>query len=124
MQAPSFSTTPDPGLDELVVGGPVKTATVTLTDHAGQGALTRGAVLGLSGGVYGRINGGAPYLVGIAQAVLAQDADPSGGDVQALVYLMADVNEDKLNFGGAVVMDDVREALRSWSIFPKKPVSA
>lgn len=123
MNDPSFATTQDPGLDELIVGGPVKTATVTLTENQGQGALTRGAVLGYAASKYARVHQTGSYPATTAVAVLAKDADPSGGDVEALVYVMADVNENKLNFGGTVVAANVRKPLQDYHIFLKQTLA-
>lgn len=121
---PSFSEGTDIAFDELVTGGPVKTRSVTLTNNQSVGALSRGAVLGLDSGKYAIVHQTGSYPASTARAILAEDADPSSGDVTALVYEAGDFNEDSLSFGGTVDADDVREYLRALDIFLKDPVSA
>lgn len=121
-QTPGFTQNADQVLDELVVGGPVKTRSVTLTDTNAQGALTRGAVLGYDGTDYARAHQTGAHTAATARAILAADADPSGGDVQALVYEAGDFNEDELTLGGTVTVAQVREALRAVGIHLKTPV--
>ncbi len=120
---PEFTQNAEHVLDELLVGGPVKTRSVNLTENQAQGALTRGAVLGFDGTDYARVHQTGAFGAATARAVLAEDADPSGGDVQALVYEAADINEDAVSLGGTVTADQVRESLRGLGIFLKKPVS-
>jgi len=124
MSNPSFASTPY-SPDRLIAGDfPVVTIDVTLTENQAQGALTRGAVLGLAGGKYARVHQTGSYLASTARAILAIDADPSGGDVTASVYVTGEFNEDSLNFGGTVVADDVRQTLQDYIVFLRKPVSA
>lgn len=99
------------------------TAVVTLTDNESIGALTRGAVLGFLGGSYANLHQTGTYPASTARAILADDADPSSGDVEAMVYLSGEFNEDELGYGGTVDNDDVREILAQNSIYLKSPVS-
>lgn len=126
MGNPSFTQNADVAIDELLAGGPVKTRTVTLTDLNTQGALTRGAVLGMvtAGELYGRSESGAVDGSEVPRAVLAKDADPSGGDIQGLIYDAADLNETKLSFGTGHDADSVREDLRAVGIHLKDPLPA
>ncbi len=57
-------------------------------------------------------------------AILAEAADATDGDVQALVYLSGAFNEDQVVFGGTDVIATHRAALRDLNIYLKKPVSA
>ena len=122
MSDPSFTQNADVDLDELLVGGPVKTREINLTENQAQGALTRGAVLGYDGTDYARVHQTGTFGATTARAVLAKDADPSGGDVTALVYEAGDFNETELNLGGTVVLADIREPLRALGIHLKDPV--
>ncbi len=125
MSSPEYTQTQDPGLDELVVGGPVKTRTVTLTENQAQGEISRGAILGYDGTNYASVHQTGAHTAATSRAVLAQEtADPSGGDIDVLVYDEADLNEEKLSTGGTVTVDQCREALRAVGIHLKKPVSA
>jgi len=121
---PSYSESAEHLNDELILEGPVKTRTVTITDNQSVGALSRGTVLGWNGTVYGIVHQTGGFGTLSARAVLAEDCDPTGADVDALVYEMADVNEDKLILGGTVTLAQVREPLRALGLFLKKPVSA
>ena len=125
MTDPSFSsaaTNPD-----RLIAGDLKLVTraVTLTDNQGQGALTRGAVLGKhTDDTYGRVHQTGNYGAATARAILAKDADPSGGDVQAQVYELGEFNETELNLGGTVTLAQVREPLRAVGIYLKVPVGS
>lgn len=125
MQNPSFTKGSDVVFDELVVGGPVKTRTVTVANNQAQGALTRGAVLGMhTDGTYARVHQTGNYGAATARAVLAKDCDPTGGNVSALVYDGGEFNEAKLNLGGTVTLANVREPLRAVGIHLKAAVPA
>lgn len=54
------------------------------------------------------------------RAVLAHKVDPTGGDVEAIVYLTGDFNRDELKFGGDDTAADHEDALRDLSIFIHK----
>lgn len=126
MPDPDFSTsayTPD----RLIAGdSDLVTREVTLTENQAQGALTRGAVLGyfVTDDKYARVHQTGNYTATTAKAILAKDADPSSGDVTALVYVAGEINEDRVNLGGTVTADDVRESLQSVGIYLKSPTSA
>lgn len=123
-QNPSFTENAEHVLDELLVGGPIRTRTITLADNQAVGALTRGAVIARhSDDTHAVVHETGNYAASKAVAILAAAADPSGGDVEALVYVEGDFNEDLLSFGGTVDADAVREVLQDRSIYLKKPVS-
>jgi hypothetical protein len=50
-------------------------------------------------------------------AILAEDADATSGDVEALIYERGDFNEASLNFGTGHTATTVREMLRSRGVF-------
>ncbi len=121
---PSFSSTPF-SPDRLLAGDHKHvTAVVTLTDNQSIGALTRGAVLGFAAAKYANLHQTGSYTASTVRAILADDADPSSGDVEAMVYLTGEFNEDELVYGGTVDNDDVRELAATQSIYLKSPVSA
>jgi Bacteriophage lambda head decoration protein D len=99
------------------------TKMVTLT---GAGALVRGTVLG-------RITASDKYLTSLSaaadgsqvpKAILAQDADATGGDVLVPVYFTGEFNEDALVLGAAHTLASIRDGLRQMGIFLKKIVAA
>lgn len=57
-------------------------------------------------------------------AVLAQDADASEADADAVTYLSGHFNEDALTFGGDDGIADHRAALRGLGIYTSKNVGA
>ena len=121
---PSFSS--DAEVIDRLIAGDLKLVTrqVLLADNQSVGALTRGAVLGFALGGYSIVHQTGSFPASTARAILAKDADPSGGPVVALVYELGEFNEDALSFGGTVDADDVREVLRTVGIYLKNPVSA
>ena len=126
MTDPSFSSTPYTP-DRLIAGDEkLITREVTLTENQAQGALVRGAVLGYDSAAdkYARVHQLGLHGAATARAVLAKDADPSGGDVTAVVYDQGEFNEDSLTLGGTVTLANVREPLRAVGVHLKSPVSA
>lgn len=57
-------------------------------------------------------------------AILADDADPSGGDVTCGIYKTGEFNLNKLSFGTGLTAALVKDALRRLGIFLKDAVSA
>lgn len=55
--------------------------------------------------------------------ILLEDADASGGDVQAHVYLSGAFNQHELTFGGTDTADTHRDALRDLNIYLKASVA-
>lgn len=60
----------------------------------------------------------------VPESVLAVDADGSGGDVQAIVYLTGEFNPDKMTIDGGLSLATITESLRKIGIFLKKVVPA
>lgn len=58
------------------------------------------------------------------QAILGDDADPSGGDVIAPLYLTGEYNANALSFGSGLSAALVKPPLRRLGIFVKDAVSA
>lgn len=97
-----------------LLGGdyPRQAKKVTVVDSV---ALEKGAVLG-------RITSGGKYKLSAAAdsdgsetptAILAEDTDASGGDVEALVYLSGEFVSDELNFGSGHDAASVESAFRA-----------
>lgn len=110
--------------DGLIAGTkPIVGKKVTLT---GSAALTRGAVLGriTSGGNYQLVDDTAVDGSETADAILAEPADATSADVEALVYLEGEFNEDALTFGGDDTADDHRQSLRQRGIHLHKTLAA
>ena len=89
-------------------------------------ALTRGAVLGrvTADGKYLLSASGAVDGSEVPDAILADDADASGGDVEAIVYRSGEFNEDRVTLGTGHTVASIRQGLRERSIFLKKAVAA
>ncbi|MEL6218596.1 MAG: head decoration protein [Pseudomonadota bacterium] len=94
---------------------------------ASSAALTAGAVLG-------RVTASGSYLLSATgagngsetpSAILAEDADASGGDAEALVYFSGSFDAGKLTFGTGHDADTVETALRAAQapIFLKTAIS-
>lgn len=111
---------------ELIAGDfPLVTREVDLTDISASGALTEGALLGkvTANGKYGLSLTGSADGSEVPRAILAIDADPSGGDVKAMIFETGIFDETLVVYGAAHTADSVREGLRDLSIFLRKPVA-
>ena len=111
--------------DNLIAGTTqLVTDSVTIASSA---ALVRGAVLGVitSGGKYILSATAAGDGSETAYAVLAEDADASGGDVTGVaVYIKGEFNENALSFGVGHDAASVKPQLRAVGIFTKSAVTA
>lgn len=118
----SSSFTPD----RLHAGDfPIATIQGTLTNNQSQGACTRGTILAQhTDGTWGKVHQTGNYAAAKARGILAKDADPSGGDVEVIIYATGDFNEDRVSLGGTVVLADVRAILEGWNVYLRNPVSA
>jgi len=105
--------------DKLLAGDyPVVTDIVTIDT----GVLTRGTCLGkiTTGGKHVIVNSASSDGSQNPVAILAEDADASAGDVQAVVYLSGAFNQAAVTFGGTDTADTHRAALRNLNIYLKK----
>lgn len=110
--------------DKLYAGDfPRECLPVTLTGGA---ALVRGAVLG-------EITANGKFQLALAaavdgsqnpKAILAEAADASGGDVQALAFFTGDFNPNALTFGVGVTAANSNDALRALNIFLRNIVDS
>lgn len=108
----STTFTPD-----RLIAGHLPPHAVKITLIAGQN-LPRGAVLG-------KITASGKYNLSLAaagdgsqtpDAVLAQDTDASGGDVQTIAYVRGDFDENELVLGTGHTLASIREGLRDKGI--------
>jgi hypothetical protein len=110
--------------DQLHTGDfPIRTRDITVL--SGQN-LTRGALLG-------RITASGKYVLSLSasvdgsevpDAILAEDADASGGDKLGIVYIAGDFNQDALIYGTGHSAASVKDTLRGKSIYLHGPLSA
>lgn len=111
--------------DNLLAGhADVITDVVTIASSA---ALTRGAVLGkiTSGGKYQLSASAAGDGSETPVAILAEDADASGGDVTNVpVYIAGEFNQDAVTLGTGHTVASVKDALAQKGVFLKDPVPA
>lgn len=108
--------------DKLLAGDyPAVTDIVTID----AGALVRGTLLGkiTATGKYIKCDSAAVDGSQAPLAILAEDADATGGDVQAVIYLSGAFNQDAVVFGGADTAATHRTALRDLNIYLKKAVA-
>ncbi len=79
-----------------------------------------------AGAVLGEVTSSGKYVLSASDAtdgseapsaVLWEDVDASGGDVDAEVLITGDVRGDKLTLGTGHTTDSVRKALRGLSLF-------
>ncbi len=111
--------------DQLIAGRfPLVTQPVTIA--AGAAVLKRGTVLGI-------VTASGKYIQSVKTAadgsqnpvaILADDADPTGGDVQAGVYLTGEFNQNAIIFDASWTVATLTAPLRALSIFLKPSVSA
>lgn len=103
--------------DRLFAGEfPRESVKVTLN----AGTLVRGTVMGrVTAGGYLQSLSAAVDGSQTPDAILAEDADASGGAVDALIYRAGEFNEDALIIGAAHTADSIRQGLRDKGIFLK-----
>ena len=122
MTQPSFSS--ETFTPEALFAGDFPIVTKEVTIASGQN-LTKNSVLG-------KITASGKYILSlqaavdgseVADVILVDDTDASGGDKVASVYLTGDFREDKLVFGTGHSAATVEADLRLRSIFLHKPVN-
>jgi hypothetical protein len=60
----------------------------------------------------------------VAKVILADNADPSGGDISVPVYRMGEFNANALTLGSGHTLDSVKAQLAPRGIFLRTPVTA
>lgn len=123
---PEFSSnnyTPD-----RLIAGDYPLVTRTMTIKTGQGTLARGTVLAKDSANGDKLvpvdSASGTVSINDPVAILAKDADTSGGDVEGSVYLSGEFNEGELTFGGADTADTHRDAMRDLNMYLKPALSA
>lgn len=93
---------------------------------SGAGDLAAGTVLGkiTASGKLTPVDDAAGDGSQAPHCVLAEDADASAADAEAVVYYSGEFNENALVFGGDDTIADHRDALRDLGIFAKKNTGA
>lgn len=110
--------------DQLVAGDlKVVSKTVTIT---GSALFKRGTVLG-------KITASGKYTISLSAAadgsqnpaaILADDTDATGGDVNGGIYQMGEFNGNALILGTGQTLNGVTAALEAFNIYVKGQVSA
>ncbi|MEI6542128.1 MAG: head decoration protein [Methylococcales bacterium] len=111
--------------DQLIAGD-LKVVSDTITLH-GTAALPRGTVLGAitASGLYITSVATATDGSQVPAAILADNADPSTGDVQAGVYIQGEFNANYINYDSSWTLVTLKPALRkSGPIYLKGVVNA
>ena len=106
--------------DNLIAGEyPCIQRVVTIATSA---ALTKGAVLGkiTASGKYKLSASAASDGSEVPDAILAEDADASVADAQAVVYFAGEFNEDALTLGAGHAVASIRAGLRDKNIYLRK----
>lgn len=108
-----FDSTDSP-IDRLIVGGHITSRKVTIDT----GNLVRGTLLGkvTSGGKYIKSLSGASDGSQVPDAILAEDADATSADKEAMAYFTGDFDETAVTYGASHTADSVREGLRGKGI--------
>lgn len=111
--------------DNLFAGHvqPVNVGVETITGGA---AYTRGTVLGMitASELCKPVDNAQTDGSQVIYAILAEDTDATGGDVDAPVYYTGEFNSRKLTFGGDDTAADHRVAARKIGLFFKDTVPA
>jgi len=111
----------DPYVPNNLMAGSKPAITKTVTIAAGA-ALLMGALLGKqsSSGKYTLSAIGAGDGSEVPDAILAHDADASGADVEAVIYVEGEFNEDALTYGTSHTAASVSQTLRERGIHLRK----
>lgn len=121
---PSFNgSAGDLTQDQLIAGDhPIRTRGVTIA--SGEGALTRGTLLGI-------VTASGKAVLSLAAAsdgsevptcILGEDVDATSADVDSFAYVAGDFNEGEMTFGTGHTADSVRDGLRERSIYLNNPI--
>lgn len=111
--------------DNLIAGNDIDMNIKAVTVLAGQGILSRGAVLGII------TVGGKGKLVAkasadgsqVAKFILADTIDTTSGDIVATCYQSGQFNRDALTFAAGNVTADHEDNLRIYGIFLKDNIA-
>jgi hypothetical protein len=113
-------------IPDRLIAGNLKLVTDTQIIVSGAAKLPRGTVLG-------KITATGKFTIALSAAgdgsqtpiaILADDADPTSGDVNGALYLTGEFNGSQLNLGTGITLAAATAALRSVGIFVKTSVTA
>jgi len=121
MTDPHASSGTESYVPSNLMAGSKPAITKTVTIAAGS-ALVLGALLGRKTGTdtYLLSAAGAGDGSEVPDAILANDADASGGDVEAVIYVEGEFNEDALTYGTGHTAASVAQGLRERGIHLRK----
>jgi hypothetical protein len=99
----------------------------TVTNISSTGALVRGTLLGqvTASGKWGIALSASADGSQTPRGILAEDVDPTGADVEAIVYEKGTFNELALTLGtGITITETIRQGLRGLGIFLRQNLRA
>ncbi|WP_017493544.1 head decoration protein [Rouxiella badensis] len=117
----------DTFVPDQLLSGPLQVVSDTVTIlTATTATYKRGTVLGVvtASGKYTLSVATATDGSQIPKAILADDADASVADVLAGVYLMAEINQNRITFDPSWTLATLKTALRPFGIFLRDSVQA
>lgn len=115
----------DTFIPDQLLSGPLQVVSDTVTIKAGA-TYKRGTVLGM-------VTASGKYTLSVAtetdgseipQAILADDVNASAVDTLAGVYLMAEINQNRITFDPSWTLATLKPALRPYGIFLRDSVQA
>jgi len=117
----------DTFVPDQLLSGPLQVVSDTVTIFTGSAATyKRGTVLGVvtASGKYTLSVATATDGSQVPKAILADDADATAADVLAGVYLMAEINQNRITFDPSWTLATLKTALRPYGIFLRDSVQA
>ncbi|RYM47642.1 head decoration protein [Serratia proteamaculans] len=117
----------DTFIPDQLLSGPLQVVSDTVTILAGAEApYKRGTVLGVvtSSGKYTLSVATATDGSEVPQAILADDVNATVADTLAGVYLMAEINQNRITFDPSWTLATLKPALRPYGIFLRDSVQA
>ncbi|HHS9742170.1 TPA: head decoration protein [Raoultella ornithinolytica] len=117
----------DTFIPDQLLSGPLQVVSDTIT------VLTASTALYKRGTVLGVVTASGKYTLSVAtatdgsqvpKAILADDVNATAADVLAGVYLMAEVNQNRITFDPSWTLSTLKMALRPFGIFLRDSVQA
>lgn len=117
----------DTFIPDQLLSGPLQVVSDTIT------VLTASTALYKRGTVLGVVTASGKYTLSVAtatdgsqvpKAILADDVNATVADVLAGVYLMAEVNQNRITFDPSWTLSTLKTALRPFGIFLRDSVQA
>lgn len=117
----------DTFIPDQLLSGPLQVVSDTVTILSGStAAYKRGTVLGVvtASGKYTLSVATATDGSQVPKAILADDANATAADVLAGVYLMGEINQNRITFDASWTLATLKPALRPYGIFLRDSVQA